>query len=186
MGRRRRTGSRTCRRQSTCKKLARWSEEVGRMRGEWYISLYLKFLHIDCFQMEKYWKNRPQVPPRVPLIDITSGDTGSASVLSDYDRYRRTLLSTTECDGWEAELRRYLKDMPADVSPETDIVEWWQVCLIIFSHCFISEIYTRITLSCILPLHALLWISSLSPPLLCHVNDSSQQQRKLQMIGVLI
>jgi hypothetical protein len=66
--------------------------------------------------------------------DATAGNTqSSASVLSDYDRYRRTLLAT-ECDGWEAELRRYLKDMPADVSPETDIVEWWQVCLVILLH----------------------------------------------------
>lgn len=80
--------------------------------------------------MEKYWKNQPQMPATVLPTDITGSDTGSASVLSDYDQYRRTLLSTMECDGWAAELRRYLKDMPADVSPETDIVEWWQVCFI--------------------------------------------------------
>jgi len=87
--------------------------------------------------MEKYWKNRPQAPPaRVLPTDVTSGDVGlgSTSVLSDYDRYRLTLLSTTECDGWEAELRRYLKDVPADVSSDTDIVEWWQVCPTIFIH----------------------------------------------------
>ena len=100
-----------------------------------YFSLDLK-LSTDVFQMEKYWKNRPQAPPVVsPTEDATSGNTGSAtgtSVLSDYERYHRTLLATTECDGWEAELRRYLKDMPADVSPETDIVEWWQVCHTVF------------------------------------------------------
>ena len=79
--------------------------------------------------MEKYWKNdQPQAPPTVLPTDVTSGDTGSASVLSDYDRYRLTLLSTMEREGWEAELRRYEKDMPADVFPETDIVMWWQVC----------------------------------------------------------
>jgi len=86
--------------------------------------------------MEKYWKSRPQALPIVMVspmtLDTTSGNTESlASVLSNYDRYCHTLLTTTECDGWEAELRRYLKDMPADVSPETDIVEWWQVCLVI-------------------------------------------------------
>jgi hypothetical protein len=87
--------------------------------------------------MEKYWKSRPQAPPIVSptTSDATTGYIeSSASVLSDYDRYRRTLLSTTECDGWEAELRHYLKDMPVDVSPETDIVEWWQVCLVIILH----------------------------------------------------
>ena len=86
--------------------------------------------------MEKFWKSQPQAPPIVTVSpttsDATSGNTeSSASVLSDYDQYRRTLLTTTECDGWEAELWCYLKDMPTDVSPETDIVEWWQVSLII-------------------------------------------------------
>ena len=140
--------------------------------------------------MEKYWKTRPQAPPRVLPMDVTSGDDGlgSASVLSDYDRYRRTLLSTTECDGWQAELRCYLKDMPADVSSETDIVEWWQVRPTIFIRdvSSLSKIYIRITASCILPSHASHWISSLSQPPLSHVSDSSQQQRQLQTIGVLV
>lgn len=32
-------------------------------------------------------------------------------------------------EGWQAELRRYLKDMPADVTKDTDIIKWWQVSL---------------------------------------------------------
>jgi hypothetical protein len=85
---------------------------------------------IDLFQMENYWKNRPQAPPTDLPTDIASGSAGS-----DYDRYRLTLLSAMECDEWEAELRRYLKDMPADVTPDTDIVEWWQVSPIYFYTC---------------------------------------------------
>ena len=82
--------------------------------------------------MEKYWKNnQPQAPPTTVSPTDVTGDTGSL-VLSDYDRYRLTLLSTMEREGWEAELRHYEKDMPADVSPDTDIVMWWQVCLYIF------------------------------------------------------
>jgi hypothetical protein len=77
--------------------------------------------------MEKYWKNN-QAPTTVLPTDVTSGDTGSDSLLSEFDRYRLTLLSNVEREGWEAELRRYEKDMPADVSPGTDIVKWWQVC----------------------------------------------------------
>jgi hypothetical protein len=80
----------------------------------------------EVFQMEKYWKSWPQAPPIVlPMtLDATTGNTeSSVSVLSDYDQYHHTLLATTECDRWEAELRCYLKDMPADVSLETDIVE---------------------------------------------------------------
>lgn len=51
------------------------------------------------------------------------------SVLSDFDRHRRELLHSEEAnEGWQAELRRYLKDLPSDVTKDTDIVEWWQVC----------------------------------------------------------
>jgi hypothetical protein len=38
------------------------------------------------------------------------------------------LSSRGEDEGWQAELRRYLKDLPADVTKDTDIVKWWQVC----------------------------------------------------------
>jgi hypothetical protein len=37
-------------------------------------------------------------------------------------------MAEEEEEGWAAELRRYLKEMPADVSRETDLVKWWQVC----------------------------------------------------------
>jgi hypothetical protein len=79
--------------------------------------------------MEKYWKNnQPQAPTNGETGDtVTAADTGSASVLSDYDRYRLTLLSTMEREGWESELRRYEGSMPPNVTPDTDIVMWWQV-----------------------------------------------------------
>jgi len=37
------------------------------------------------------------------------------------------------CDneGWASELWRYLKDLPTDVTKDTDIIEWWQVWLFI-------------------------------------------------------
>ena len=84
--------------------------------------------------MEKYWKKKKQLAPPTGNAGTTSGDTGSASLLSDYDRYRLTLLSTKQnsCEGWQAELRHYEKDMPEDVSPDTDIIEWWQVHLLIY------------------------------------------------------
>ena len=82
--------------------------------------------NINWFQMEKYWKNtkQPQAPlPVAPTVLPTSGENGSASVLSDYNQYWLTLLSSKEHEGWEAELRRYEKDMPADVSPDMDVVK---------------------------------------------------------------
>lgn len=83
--------------------------------------------------MEKYWKNiKLHAPPTVVPTDVENAnvDAGSApSVLSEFDRYRLTLLSSRDNrEGWEAELRRYENDIPADVSPETDIIMWWQVC----------------------------------------------------------
>ena len=70
--------------------------------------------------MEKYWKNNK---PR---------DAGTApSVLSEYDRYRQTLVNNRDREGWQAELCHYESDMLADVSPGTDIVMWWQLCLYI-------------------------------------------------------
>jgi hypothetical protein len=75
--------------------------------------------------MEKYWKNRPQPPPTLTAT-TTTGDTKSAmaaaSVWSDFDQYHLTLLAVDKAEGWEAELWWYLKDMPADVMPETDII----------------------------------------------------------------
>jgi hypothetical protein len=29
-------------------------------------------------------------------------------------------------EGWALELRQYLKDRPANVKKDTDIVQWWQ------------------------------------------------------------
>jgi hypothetical protein len=50
------------------------------------------------------------------------------SIMSEYDQYRLSLVSKgDEEEGWPAELRRYLKDMPANVTKDTDIVKWWQV-----------------------------------------------------------
>ena len=84
--------------------------------------------------MEKYWKKKKQSAPPTDNARTTSDDAGSASLLSDYDRYRLTLLSTTQRshEEWQAELRRYEKNMPEDVSPDTDIIEWWQVRLLIY------------------------------------------------------
>ena len=76
--------------------------------------------------MERYYnlKNQPNTNPTpTPSIPLTDND----SVLSEFDRHHLTLLLGQEGEGWQAELRRYLKDMPADVTKDTDIVKWWQV-----------------------------------------------------------
>jgi hypothetical protein len=80
--------------------------------------------------MERYWKARPAASPTPPSAS-TSGvaQPNEASILSEFDRHRLALLSSqNEDEGWQPEMRRYLKDLPADVTKDTDIVKWWQVC----------------------------------------------------------
>ena len=146
----------------------------------------------DGLQMEKYWKNHPRAPPTLTATTTTGNTesaTAAASVLSDFDRYRLTLLAADEAEGWEAELRRYLKDMPADVTPETDIILWWQVRkFILFNLIVLNILYykqnNRIITSFIQPLDTSHSTSSQYPHLLSHANDSFWLLRKSQMIDV--
>ena len=50
-----------------------------------------------------------------------------ASVLSEFDKHWKTLLTADAEEGWASELRRYLSTMQWDVTKNTDLVEWWQV-----------------------------------------------------------
>jgi hypothetical protein len=82
--------------------------------------------------MEAYYKDRPRTSESTQAVsqDTANRNTNngeSNSVLTEYDLHRQTLLLRVMDDGWQAELRRYLKDMPADITPDTDIIQWWQV-----------------------------------------------------------
>jgi len=74
--------------------------------------------------MEQYWANGPKAATAQTIHLPTDQDCQ----LSEFDRHQQSLVMQEEEDGgWAAELRQYLKDMPANVSKHTDIVEWWQV-----------------------------------------------------------
>jgi hypothetical protein len=83
--------------------------------------------------MAEYWINRPKVAKTTANGDpkhSTSSEPAwlqgeSDSLLSEYDRHRQTLILQEADEEWSSELRRYLKDVPADVTQETDIVKWW-------------------------------------------------------------
>ena len=80
--------------------------------------------------MEGYYKNRPTTASPTPSQPTTDHvPTDNASILSEYDHHRLLLLrgQEEEDEEWQAELRRYLKDLPSDVTKDTDVVEWWQV-----------------------------------------------------------
>ncbi|KAG6815499.1 hypothetical protein H0H87_001247 [Tephrocybe sp. NHM501043] len=47
-------------------------------------------------------------------------------IVDDFDLHCQTLLTCKDSEGWQAELCRYLKDVPADILRDTDIVEYWQ------------------------------------------------------------
>ena len=74
--------------------------------------------------MERYSRNQLVDMNPMPALTLLAE---SDSILSDFNHHCLTLLLGQK-EGWQAELCRYLKDMPANVMKETDIVEWWQVC----------------------------------------------------------
>ena len=81
--------------------------------------------------MERYWKDRQTVPTPKPAATTELPETNDDSILSDFDRHRQALLASQNLDsdsGWQPELRRYLEDLPTNVTKDTNIVEWWQVC----------------------------------------------------------
>jgi hypothetical protein len=81
--------------------------------------------------MEAYWLKRPRAgsTTRTTQANTDTEDLDNPSLGSEFDRYRLTLVAKDDDEGWAAELRRYLKDMPADVTKDTDIVDWWQVSI---------------------------------------------------------
>ena len=80
--------------------------------------------------MEQYWKPQQTKPANLPGTDNIL-QPKNESILSEFDRHRLTLLSNQsklEDEGWQSEMHQYLKDLPANVMKDTDIVKWWQVC----------------------------------------------------------
>jgi hypothetical protein len=74
-------------------------------------------------QMARYWETRPARPTTTQLEP--DSPTVSRPSLTGFDRHHRTLVASGE-EGWVAELGHYLGDLPRDVTPDTDIVEYWQ------------------------------------------------------------
>jgi hypothetical protein len=77
--------------------------------------------------MRKYWKTNPKTKPTTESNAASPTVFDDGTVLSEFDRHRLSLIENEEEEGWPAELRRYLKDMPVEVTKHTDVVEWWQV-----------------------------------------------------------
>ncbi len=74
--------------------------------------------------------------------------TQDESVLSEFDRFHLGRVTWDNEEGWASELRRYLKELPANVTKDTDIIKWWQVWLSFSQLCTVLNLSTsRIMLS---------------------------------------
>ena len=77
--------------------------------------------------MEKYYMTRPGAKPAVSAgpshtnvrVPASSQDE---SVLSEFDRFRLGRVTQDSEEGWASELWHYLKELPADVTKDTDII----------------------------------------------------------------
>ncbi|KAG6810893.1 hypothetical protein H0H87_010720, partial [Tephrocybe sp. NHM501043] len=82
---------------------------------------YDKVMQIVEDAMHTYWaaclRAATAMAPKTQPVTI---------IVDDFNLHRQTLLTREDSEGWQAELRQYLKDVPADISRDTDIVEYWQ------------------------------------------------------------
>ena len=83
--------------------------------------------------MEEYWNSDIDAPARTSNTSAILKDNNTLE--SKFDRHHHLLL--TQCtnsgaEGWATELHCYLGDLPADVTKETNIVDWWAVSTHIF------------------------------------------------------
>jgi hypothetical protein len=77
--------------------------------------------------MEQYWKKHLQSRTPSPAANNPLSDEDS-TFETEFDRHRQKLIAASaKNEGWAAELRRYLKDIAANVTKDTDIVQWWAV-----------------------------------------------------------
>jgi hypothetical protein len=58
---------------------------------------------------------------------LPSKDGVNSEQKDKYDHHRQRLVLQDINEGWNAELQRYLKDMPDNVMANTDLVNWWSV-----------------------------------------------------------
>jgi hypothetical protein len=81
--------------------------------------------------MESYWKARRAANGAASAVDANVMIDDNCDLETDFDRHRKALFTQVQMSDhgrWEAELRRYLKDIPDRVSKDTDVIDWWGVC----------------------------------------------------------
>jgi len=86
---------------------------------------------------QQYWNTRTSVT-MAAFLSTSPPSPNGGQLIQDFHRHHEHLTQqdqTREVEDWQSELRHYLKVIAKDVSPETDVIEWWQV-----RHSFIPSI----------------------------------------------
>lgn len=84
-------------------------------------------------KVNEYWDNRPDPLQASPTASSSPADSSQrTSIWHDFDKHRLTLLSKGVHKEGQMKLRRYLNEVPMDVTQDTDIIEWWLVCVQLF------------------------------------------------------
>jgi hAT family C-terminal dimerisation region len=60
--------------------------------------------------------------------------------MAEFDCHCHTLITHDREEDWNAELCRYLRDMPDDVTVKTDLIDWWSVCIFWFPFVFDNKL----------------------------------------------
>jgi len=137
--------------------------------------------------MEEYWqKQQKALMPQERMLASHSNNGDDLSPKSAFDLLRQSLITHDGDEGWAAELHRYLKDMPADVTRDTDILEWWSVHGAACAHRFIGLSQYRRTKSSTQRWPASPWMSWLHRHHPCLVNASFWVENLLWLTSVLI
>jgi hypothetical protein len=92
--------------------------------------------------MEVYYDLVPSDLATTTPTESAADDADQESDVDEFDAHRKLLLvQSIRREEWRAELRRYLSDIPQDVTKETDIVEWWGVSVRISNYHFTEPPY---------------------------------------------
>jgi hypothetical protein len=79
-------------------------------------------------------------PAQKDLSNLNNDSDTDDDPMAEFDHHHHTLITHDREEDWNAELHRYLRDMPDDVTVKTDLIDWWSVCIFWFSFVFDNKL----------------------------------------------
>ena len=91
-----------------------------------------KALKVVEKMLEEYWNSSLIDTPADTTMNISGPlkPDDNSTLESEFDYHHCLLLvqsTNSRAEGWAMELCQYLGDLPADISKEMNIVDWWVV-----------------------------------------------------------